>query len=120
LIAPSHLYLHPCIGNEPAYYEVVSPEIIRVSVAPTAKLRLHKSEVIVEDIDLKRFNYVIIGDAETLEGLAAPFNEEETRQITHLERLNGATDLFDFWLAHANTDQVSGRTIEPRKLDPAS
>jgi hypothetical protein len=118
LIAPPHLYLHPPVGANPAYFEVVSPEIIRVGVVPAAKLRSDKSEVIVEDVDIKRFNYVIIGDAGTREGLAAPFNEEETRQITHLERLSVGTDLFDFWLAHANTDQVSDRVIEPRKLDP--
>lgn len=118
LIAPAHLYLHPCVGTEPAYFEVVSPEVIRVGVVPSAMLHLSKSEVSVEAADLKRFDYVILGDAETLDGLAAPYNEEETRQITHLERLDAATDLFDFWLAHQNTDQISDRVIEPRRLDP--
>ncbi len=119
LIAPSHLYLYPSVGTEPAYFEVVSPEIVRVGVVPSAILRFSpRSEVSVDDVHLKRFDYIIIGDTGMVEGLAAPFNEEETKQIAHLERLDGKPDLFDFWLEHANTDQVSGRVIEPRKLSP--
>ena len=117
LIAPAHLYLHPSVEAQPAYFEVVSPEIIRLGVKPSAKLTLSNSEISVPAGDLRRFSYVIIGDAGTLDGLAAPYNEEETTQITHLVQLDAGTDLFAFWLAHQNTDQVSGRVVEPRKLD---
>ena len=119
LIAPPHLLLHPPVGAEPAYYEVVSPEIVRVGVVPSAKLRLAGSEVSVEAGNLKRFAYVIIGDAQSVAGLAAPYEEEETRQVTHLEQLGADIDFFTFWLTHQNTDQVSGRLIEPRRLAPS-
>jgi hypothetical protein len=38
------------VGTQPAYFEVVSPEIIRVGVVPIAKLQLAKPEVTVEDV----------------------------------------------------------------------
>lgn len=119
LIAPAHLYLHPFARMQAAYFEVVSPEIIRVGVVPSAKLRVSDTEVSVDDADLRRFGYVIIGDTGTLSGLAAPYEEEETQQVAHLEQLDTGTDFFMFWLAHANTDQVSGRAIEPRRLVPS-
>jgi hypothetical protein len=69
------------VGTQPAYFEVVSPEIIRVGVVPIAKLQLAKPEVTVEDADLKQFNYVLIGDAGTPEGLAAPFTKKKQRKL---------------------------------------
>lgn len=119
LIAPAHLFLHPNVGGSPAWFEVVSPEIVRVGVVPSAKLRLSGPGVSVPGADLKRFDHVIVGDAGTLEGLSAPYKEEDTLQIAHLERLDTGMDLFDFWLANRNTDQVSGRVIDPRRLEPA-
>jgi hypothetical protein len=117
-IAPAHLYLHPSVGAEPAYYEVVSPEIIRVGVVPSAKLLLSRTDISMHAADAKRFDYVVIGDAGTVNGLTAPYDEEETREITHLERLDIGTDLFTFWFEQRNTDQVTGRVIEPRELEP--
>ncbi|QKK27024.1 hypothetical protein [Rhizobium hidalgonense] len=117
LIAPAHLYLHPPVGHEPAYFEVVCPDILRVGVLPKAKLRLSSSQIGVEQLEIKAFDYVIIGDAGTLDGLAAPFDEEETKQITHLEKITLETDLFDFWLANQNTDLVSGRNTDFRQLE---
>lgn len=117
-IAPSHLLLHPFVGREPAYYEVVGPEIVRVGVKPSAKLRLTGTEVGINRGDAKRFDYVVVGDAATVDGLAAPYAEEETRQIVHLEKLDVGMDLFDFWLQHQNSDQVTGRSFEPRQLQP--
>jgi len=117
LITPPHLLLHPPVGVEPAYYEVVSPEIVRVGVVPSAKLRLTGAEVSLNAGDHRRFDYVIIGDAQSPSGLAAPYEEEETQQITHLEKLDGSTDFFEFWITHQNSDQVEGRVIEPRLLE---
>lgn len=71
----------------------------------------------MEQFEIKVFDYVIIGDAGTLDGLAAPFDEEETKQITHLEKITLETDLFDFWLANQNTDLVSGRNTDFRQLE---
>jgi hypothetical protein len=117
-IAPAHLYFHPNVGLKPAYYEVVSPEIIRVGVVPSAKLLLSGTEISMHPANAKRFDYVVLGDAGTMNGLIAPYEEEETKEIAHLERLNIRMDLFTFWFEQRNTGQMTGRVVEVRELDP--
>ena len=97
----------------------VSPEIIRVGVVPSEKLYLASSAVSVKAANLKRFDYVILGDAGTLVGLGAPYEEDETMQIAQLQKLTAGTDFFDYWLSNQNTDQVTNRIVEPRKLNPS-
>lgn len=68
-IAPAHLYLHPSVGTEPAYYEVVSPEIVRLGVIPSAKLLVSRTEVSMSAADAKGFDYVVLGNAGSADGL---------------------------------------------------
>jgi hypothetical protein len=89
---------------------------VRVAVNPGSKLVFVDKRVTVEASDLKRFDYVVEGDASTTAGLEAPMKEETTSQIAHFERLDQGLDIFGFWLRHSNTDHFSGRTFEPRKL----
>ncbi|AZO24392.1 MAG: hypothetical protein E5W38_01455 [Mesorhizobium sp.] len=117
VVAPNHLYFHPNVGTNPAYYEVVGPEIVRVGVRPSAKLLISGSNIEIEKADLKRFEYVILGDTGTLDGLAAPYNEEETKEVAILEKLNARNDFFQFWWTNQNTDQVTGRSFEHREID---
>ncbi|GGJ36304.1 hypothetical protein GCM10011393_03440 [Sphingopyxis bauzanensis] len=116
LIAPPHLLCHPAIAHNPAYYEVVGPEIVRVAVTPGNKLLFIDGGVTAEAGQLKSFDYVIEGDASSAAGLEAPMKEEATTQVSHLERLDGDADIFAFWKANANTDLVTGRQVEWRKL----
>jgi hypothetical protein len=78
IIAPPHLLLHPNAGGNAAYYEVVGTAIVRVGVRPAANLQITGSSISVPQAHLKHFDYVVLGDAATLEGLAAPYAEEET------------------------------------------
>lgn len=114
LIAPPHLVLHRPPGD--AYYEVVGPEIYRVGVLPGAALSYLGGDASVSAGNLKQFSYIVVGDAAEIDGLAAPYDEEETRQIMHLETLDDH-DLFQFWQDNANSDQTTGRSFEPRELD---
>jgi len=117
IIAPPHLLLHPNVGANPAYYEVVGSDIIRVGVKPAAVLQIDGANISVPGRSLKHFDYVVLGDAASLEGLAAPYEEEETQSVTHLEKLHHNLDFFQFWWDHQNTDQVAGRTFEPRAVE---
>jgi hypothetical protein len=114
LLAPPHLLLHRT-GME-AYYEVVGPEIYRVGLLPSSSLPYVDGNVVPDDALLKRFTYIVAGDAAEIDGLAAPYDEEDTEQVMHLELLEG-TDPFEFWLQHANSDQMTGREFEPRELE---
>jgi hypothetical protein len=118
LVAPAHLYLHPLTRSGPAWYEVIGPEIVRVGVEPGSSLNFLADGMISEPDRPKEFDYVVLGDASTIAGLAAPYEEEDTRGVAHLERLDGGQDLFEFWRSNANSDQVAGRAPEPRVLAP--
>ena len=117
LLAPPHLYIHPSVYNQPAYYKVVGPEIFRIGLNRGAKLPIPFGVASPSAEDLKQFKYVVLGDTSCLEGLAAPYDEEETSQVMRHEPLNAETDLFKFWLTNANTDQMSNRGFEPRKFE---
>lgn len=113
LLAPPHLLIHRPLGDQ-AYYEVVGPEIYRVGVQPGVALAYANATATVDPGSLKRFEYVVVGDASTLDGLAAPYDEEETKEVVHVEKLDAGLDLFDFWQANQNSDQVSDRNPEVR------
>lgn len=113
LLAPPHMLIHRPLGDG-AYYEVIGPEIYRVGVQPGVRLQYANGMGTVAGGALKRFDYVVVGDASRVEGLAAPYNEEETKEVVHVEKLDAGIDLFDFWQANKNSDQVSNRRPEPR------
>jgi len=112
LLAPPHLLVHRPMANLP-YYEVIGSEIYRIGVQPGIALKYARRAVTTCAGALKRFDYLIVGDASSLDGLAAPYDEEETREVVHIEKLTDC-DLFDFWLAHPNSDQFSSHRPEPR------
>jgi hypothetical protein len=87
LLAPPHLYLHPSVFNEPAYYEVVGPEIFRIGLNRGAKLPILQRVASLSVEVLKRFQHIVLGDTSCLEGLAAPYNEEETSHVMHHEHV---------------------------------
>lgn len=117
-LAPPHLLFHSMVDRNPAYYEVVGPEVFRVGLVSGARLAVPRMVATIRPPDLKPFDYIVVGDAGELAGLAAPYDEEETVQIMHLERLATGPDLFEFWRRNANSDQMTGRAFERRQLGP--
>lgn len=116
LIAPAHLLFHPYVHPSPAYYEIVGSEIVRVAVTPGSTLSFIGKNISAGTSDLKRFDYVVEGNASTRPGLEAPMKEETTSEVAHLEKLDQGLDIFQFWLNHKNTDQFTSRVFEARKL----
>ena len=110
LVAPQHLYLHSAIGQA-VYYEACNPDIYRVGLQPGKVAPFMDGVLNVPDADKKRFEYMVLGDADSEAGLIAPFDEEETKSLLHIEACTQQT-LFDFWRSHANSDQVIGRVPE--------
>ena len=113
LLAPPHLLIHRPMGDQ-AYYEVMGPEIYRVGVQPGIALQYASGMATIGSGALMSFDYVVVGEASTVEGLASPYDEEETKDVVHVQTLDAGLDLFDFWLANQNSDQVSTRRPEPR------
>lgn len=117
IVAPAHILFHPYVHPNPAYYEIVGSEIVRVAMKPGANLPFVDKKAAPSASDLKRFDYVVEGDASTKAGLEAPMREETTDEIAHLEKLDRGLDIFEYWLKHANTDQFAGRSFEARKIE---
>ena len=68
------------------------------------------------EVPAKRFDYVVIGDAQTVDGLAAPFNEENTSHIFKFEQLQKDPGLLRFWFKYGNSDRYSGVDVEMAQL----
>ena len=109
-IASQHVYRHAPHQN-PVYYEICHPEILRVGLIPGALLPIAGDRALPVVGDLKAFRYVVLGDADTAEGLTAPYDEENTRELFLVERCE-AESIFDFWRRNANTDLHDGRDFE--------
>ena len=116
IIAPAHLLYHPLTRAEPAYYEVVGPEIVRVAMKPGVAGAINGEQIEVANSALKSFSYVVEGDASGLDGLVEPMREASAFGVAHIEALNSGQDLFEFWQANKNRDLHSGRTFETRIL----
>jgi len=110
LVATQHVYRHAPRGHA-VYYEACHPDIYRVGLQPGQVAAFADGQVTVSEAERKRFEYMVIGDADTEAGLKAPFDEDETKSLLHIETCGGQ-NIFDFWVSHANSDQVSGRAPE--------
>lgn len=107
LVASQHVYRH-APRNAAVYYEVCNPDIYRVGLRPGRIAPFDGGTLVVPEADRKRFEYMVPGDADTPKGLIAPFDEEETRSLFHVEGC-GPQTFPDFWRSHANNEQASWR-----------
>jgi len=119
IVAPAHLLFHPYVHPNPAYYEVVGSEIVRVATSPGARLRFLDRIILAAQADLTQFACIVEGDASTVAGLEAPMREDDIEHLAHLEPLDQGLDLFEFWRRHRNSDQVAGRPPAARRTRPA-
>jgi hypothetical protein len=116
LVSAPHLNFH-ALPRE-AYYEIVGPEIFRVGLQPGQSLYWEDGLALHDPATVKAFTYVVVGNTSTLEGLAAPYNEEEIRSVFHLEGLGNDLDILEFWKANSNQDLVEGRQFEAKIVCP--
>jgi hypothetical protein len=98
-VSTPHVWQH--IGP-PVHYELAHPWIHRVGVPPGGHVAFADGRAIFDPNVLKRFDYAVIGDCTTVDGLRAPFDEEATTSTFHIQDLGG-TDAFEFWYQHQNS-----------------
>lgn len=110
LISSQHIRYHAPHG-EPVYYEVSHPNIARIGILPGKVLPLVGHQIRPIGDEIKRFEYVILGDADDPQGLVAPYDEEHTHALFQIEDC-AKENFFDFWKRNANTDQIKGRSPE--------
>ena len=115
-IAPSHVWLHRPWA-QPAYYEVVLPKVFRVGVAPGSVLPFKENTLRVDPATAKSFQYVIVGDADTPDGLAAPYNEEHTLHTAKIDIIPGGMEIIGRWWEKQNTQMFDDMDIEMARVE---
>ena len=119
LLAPQHLFMHSPI-DPPWYYEVCCPCIHRIGLAPGGWATLHADGALTVDPGReKNLGYLVAGDATTLDGLRAPFDEENTTYVFKIEDTTADGNMLRFWKNHSNTDLYSGKAVEMQQFRPA-
>lgn len=113
LISPPHVWRH-CDSS--VWHEVVLPKVFRVGMEIGHNLKISHGMRVSQQVGLKGFEYMIIGDATTLRGLAAPMDEEDTKQKFKVDDPKGC--LLTYWFARSNQDLFSGLTPEEQELEP--
>jgi hypothetical protein len=111
LISPSHLWLH-IPNDEATYYEIVLPKVFRVGVNPGQALPILGTRLNIEPQACRNFEYVIVGDADTREGLIAPYHEEETLQLAKVDACPAGIEIIGRWHEKQNTYVYGDRDLE--------
>jgi hypothetical protein len=114
-VAPSHLWLHVPM-SEPAYYEIVLPRVLRVGVNPGRTIPFKGMALTIKPKDCKHFGYVIVGNADTQDGLFAPYREEETLSLAKIDEIPPGSEIIARWYEKQNTYLYSNIDVELAKL----
>ncbi len=105
-LSPQYIFRHAPPG-ERVFYEVARPFIYRLCLEPGMTWKFNKANMRGDYSQLKHFDYIVIGFANTLDGLAAPFDEENTTFVAKIQRTEPYKNMLEFWFAEANTEQFS-------------
>lgn len=103
-VSPAHIYEHHTNVVE---YEMAHPWIYRVGLEPGATYDFVGGKAVPDQSGLKRFDYVVLGDCTTKQGLAAPYDEDITDDTFESADL-GKTSIFNYWREHGNQQLWTG------------
>lgn len=105
-VSPHHILKHSPSGQS-VYYEISTPFIHRVQIKKGACLNFENS-IVLDSEEVVNHEFIIIGDATTLAGLQAPYDEENTTHIFKIEFLEGDS-MLNFWFKNANKNLFGER-----------
>lgn len=109
LLASQHIYRHaPSHGA--VYYEIVCPFIQRMGVDMGSVIEMKRSTL--SPASPKQFEYVVVGDASSLKGLRAPYDEEDTTEIWKVDSASGSKEIISHWRANPNSNLYCQIPIE--------
>ncbi|WP_259473350.1 YecA family protein [Clostridium estertheticum] len=116
LLAPQYILRHNP-RTDGVYYQICNPFIYRIGQFKGQTLEFVNLEIKSEKSTFKKSDYVVLGDATTLNGLAAPYDEENTKHIFKIEKLSDTTTILDFWFDNRNMDHFSSRSINLQEFE---
>lgn len=110
----TYLAPQPCYRHLPpsgfGYHAIVSPFIQRVGVEFGTTILIENNYL--KPKHPKKLGYTIIGEASTINGLAAPYDEENTDGKLMIEYIRNPEEIIQFWMRNANTNQYENKIIE--------
>lgn len=113
------LSTQPCFRHSPpdgyGYHAVVSPFIHRIGVEHGRCVEICGDKLNASDNKL--MEYTVVGDATTIDGLGAPYDEEDTPEKLKIEFLTEPDEIMSFWIKNANTNQFDNKPIEIVKFE---
>jgi hypothetical protein len=117
-IDASLLASQPCYRHMPpqgrVYYAVVSPFIYRIGVENGTTLDIKGNTIVPRSP--KKSCYTIVGDATTIDGLTAPYDEENTMDIFKIEYVHNGEEFINFWSRNRNSNQFDNKEVEMIKF----
>lgn len=120
LFSPPHLLFRQQ-ASQPRWFEICSPLILRIPLRIGRSLRITGFEserlLAADDDSVCRLGYVVIGDATSLDGLAAPFDEENTEFIFKAQPIGEGKTCLDFWFEHANRPLFDQIGVEEQRFE---
>lgn len=108
-MAAQHIYRHTPTC-EAVYYEVVCPFIQRIGSNIGTAIEIQNKTLI--PTSPKQFDYVVVGDATSLEGLRAPYDEEDTTHIWKIDSASESREIIRHWITNPNSDLYNRLPIE--------
>lgn len=115
IISPQHILQHSPFGDN-SFYEICRPFINRIGILPECNLsfKTGKKGNLFYGYDnlTKMGDYAVVGDARSIEGLIAPYDEENTDQILKIEKFQGKDNILEFWFRNSNMDHYENKNVE--------
>jgi len=110
----AQLGTQPCYRHHPpdgfGYHEVVSPFIYRIGVDPQTLVQFGRNGLIPDSP--KALMHAVVGNADSLEGLAAPFDEEDTPEQLRIPTINAPDEILSYWMEHCNRNLYDELEVE--------
>lgn len=118
-LTPQHILRHDQRGMW-VYYEISRPFVYRLALPPGATWRYASTDLRRKYADAQQPGYIVVGDATTFSGLAAPFDEENTDEILKIDMPPGDSTLLERWFDVSNKDNFSVIKRKLWSLKPAN
>jgi hypothetical protein len=101
--SPQHILRHDP-PEEQVFYEITRPFIYRLCLDPGTNWKFDDTNMRGDYSNIRHFDYIVIGRADRITGLGAPFDEEDTTFIAKIQKTEPYDNMIEFWFAEANRE----------------
>lgn len=116
-LASQHIWRH-ILTDSPVYYQICNPFIYRIGLHPNGHINFENNKRFVYNpSDIINFNYIVIGTSTTLEGLSAPYDEENTKEIFKIHKMDDDENILDYWFKESNKNHFSNIDVKYQKYE---